>query len=132
MKVLDPKGWKQAIGYANGIAACGTQIFVGGQIGWNGQQIFESEELVDQVRQTLENILAVLAEADAGPEHIAHMTWFVVDKQDYLAKRREIGAVYRDLIGRHFPAMTLVQVADLLEDQAKVEIEVTAVIPNNG
>ncbi len=128
MQVLDPKDWKPAIGYANGIMATGKQIFVGGQIGWNAQQVFTTDDLVLQVEQTLKNILAVLAEADAGPEHIVRMTWFVVDKQDYLAKRRAIGAVYRDLIGRHFPAMTLVQVADLLEDQAKVEIEVTAVI----
>lgn len=129
MQVLDPKDWKPAIGYANGIAASGTQIFVGGQIGWNAQQEFETDELVEQVRQTLQNVVAVLAEGDAGPEHITRMTWFVVDKHDYLAKRRAIGTAYREVIGRHFPAMTLVQVADLLEDRAKVEIEVTAVVP---
>lgn len=129
MQVLDPQDWKPAIGYANGIAAKGTQIFVGGQIGWNGQQEFETDELVAQVRQTLENIVAVLAEANAGPEHIVRLTWFVVDKQDYLAKRRAIGQVYREVIGRHFPSMTLVQVADLLEDRAKVEIEATAILP---
>lgn len=129
MQVLDPQDWKPAIGYANGIAAKGTQIFVGGQIGWNGQQEFETDELVAQVSQTLENIVAVLAEANARPEHIVRLTWFVVDKQDYLAKRRAIGQVYREVIGRHFPSMTLVQVADLLEDRAKVEIEATAVLP---
>ena len=129
MKALNPSDWKPAVGYANGIAASGTQIFVGGQIGWDGQQEFQTDELVGQVRQTLQNIVDVLAEADAGPEHIVRLTWYVVDKQDYNAKRRDIGKAYRDIIGRHFPAMTLVQVADLLEDRAKVEIEATAVLP---
>jgi len=129
MKSLNPNGWKPAVGYANGIAASGTQIFVGGQIGWDGQQEFQTDELVEQVRQTLQNIVDVLAEAGAGPEHIVRMTWYVVDKQGYNAKRRDIGKAYRDIIGRHFPAMTLVQVADLLEDRAKVEIEATAVMP---
>ena len=128
MQALNPTGWKPAIGYANGIAASGTQIFVGGQIGWDGQQEFQTDELVEQVRQTLQNIVDVLAEAGAGPEHLVRLTWYVVDKQDYNAKRREIGKAYRDIIGRHFPAMTLVQVADLLEDRAKVEIEATAVM----
>jgi len=129
MKALNPGDWKPAVGYANGIAASGTQIFVGGQIGWDGQQEFQTDELVGQVRQTLQNIVDVLAEADACPEHIVRLTWYVVDKQDYNAKRRDIGKAYRDIIGRHFPAMTLVQVADLLEDRAKVEIEATAVLP---
>jgi enamine deaminase RidA (YjgF/YER057c/UK114 family) len=129
MKALNPDAWKPAVGYANGIAASGTQIFVGGQIGWDGQQEFQTDELVEQVSQTLQNIVDVLAEAGAGPEHIVRLTWYVVDKQDYNAKRRDIGKVYRDIIGRHFPAMTLVQVADLLEDRAKVEIEATAVLP---
>ncbi|HCH23259.1 MAG TPA: enamine deaminase RidA [Oceanospirillaceae bacterium] len=129
MKALNPSDWKPAVGYANGIAAAGTQIFVGGQIGWDGQQEFQTDELVGQVRQTLQNIVDVLAEADACPEHIVRLTWYVVDKQDYNAKRRDIGKAYRDIIGRHFPAMTLVQVADLLEDRAKVEIEATAVLP---
>lgn len=128
MQALNPTGWKPAIGYANGIVASGTQIFVGGQIGWDGQQEFQTDELVEQVRQTLQNIVDVLAEAGAGPEHLVRLTWYVVDKQDYNAKRREIGKAYRDIIGRHFPAMTLVQVADLLEDRAKVEIEATAVM----
>ena len=129
MNILNPPGWKPAKGYANGVMAAGQQIFVGGQIGWDGQQVFQTDDLVEQTQQVLENIVAVLAQAGAKPEHLVRLTWFVVDKQEYLARQRELGAVYRDVIGRHFPAMTLVQVADLLEDRAKVEIEATAVLP---
>lgn len=129
MQVLNPKGWKQPKGYANGIAAVGRQVFVAGQIGWNGQEQFETDDLAGQVRLALQNIVAVLAEGGAKPEHIARMTWYVVDKKEYLAAARDIGRAYREVIGAHYPAMTLVQVADLLEDRAKVEIEVTAVVP---
>lgn len=130
IKELSPEGWKPPIGYANGIAAKGTQIFVGGQIGWDSQQEFQTDDLVEQIQQTLLNIVDVLAAGNAGPEHMVRMTWYIVDKHEYLAQRRKIGRVYRDIMGRNFPAMTLIQVADLLEDRAKVEIEVTAVVPD--
>ncbi len=128
-QLLHPARWKKAVGYANGIAAAGRTVYVGGQIGWNAEQVFEEKDLVGQIRQTLENIVAVLAEAGAGPEHVVRMTWYVTDKKDYLANLREIGAAYRSVMGRHFPAMTMVQVVALIEDEAKVEIEATAVIP---
>jgi enamine deaminase RidA (YjgF/YER057c/UK114 family) len=127
--VLQPQGWARPIGYANGIAATGRQVFVAGQIGWNAQCVFESDDFVAQVEQALCNIVAVLAEAQARPEHITRMTWYILDKREYLARGREVGEVYRRIIGRSFPAMTLVVVAALLEDRAKVEIEATAVIP---
>ena len=129
MKILQPPGWAPAKGYANGVAARGTQVYVGGQIGWNGQQRFESDDFVAQARQALANVVAVLAEAGARPEHIVRMTWYVVDKREYVASYRALGAVYRDVIGRHFPAMTAVEVKALIEDRARVEIEATAVIP---
>ncbi|MBM3509468.1 MAG: RidA family protein [Alphaproteobacteria bacterium] len=129
MQVLNPKGWKQPKGYANGIAATGRQVFVAGQIGWNGQEQFETDDFAGQVRLALQNVVAVLAEGGARPAHITRMTWYVVDKKEYLAAARDIGRAYREVIGAHYPAMTLVQVADLLEDRAKVEIEVTAVVP---
>lgn len=130
MKILQPAGWAKPKGYANGIEARGRTIYVAGQIGWNSEQRFETDDLAAQVEQTLRNTVAVLAEAGAGPEHIVRMTWYVVDKRAYLAAEKAIGAAYRAVIGRHFPVMTLVQVADLLEDRAKVEIETTAVIPD--
>lgn len=130
MKTLQPAGWAPPKGYANGIAACGTTVFVGGQIGWNGRQQFESDDFVAQAKQALRNVLAILAEAGAGPEHIARMTWYVTDKREYLANLSELGAAYREVIGRHFPAMTAVAVTALIEDRAKVEIEATAVIPD--
>jgi len=129
MQVLNPKGWKQPKGYTNGIAATGRQVFVAGQIGWNGQEQFETDDFAGQVRLALQNVVAVLAEGGARPAHITRMTWYVVDKKEYLAAARDIGRAYREVIGAHYPAMTLVQVADLLEDRAKVEIEVTAVVP---
>ena len=130
MKVLLPSGWAKPKGYANGIAAQGTIVAVGGQIGWNpATSAFETDDFVGQVRQTLQNIVAVLAEAGAGPEHIVRLTWYVTDKHEYLARLAEIGQAYRDVLGRNFPAMALVQVVALLEDRAKVEIEATAVIP---
>jgi enamine deaminase RidA (YjgF/YER057c/UK114 family) len=129
MQFLHPKHWKPAKGFANGVAAAGRQIVVAGQVGWNAEQRFESDDFVAQVEQALANIVAVLAEADAGPEHIVRLTWYLTDRREYLARLAEVGRAYRRIIGRHFPAMTLVQVAALLEDRAKVEIEATAVVP---
>ena len=128
-RVLRPAGWAPPKGYANGVAAEGWQVFVAGQIGWNAQCQFESDDLVDQVRQALANVRAVLAEAGARPEHITRMTWYLVDKRDYLARARDIGKAYRETVGHFAIAMTAVQVAALIEDRAKVEIEVTAVVP---
>ena len=130
MRILQPADWAPPKGYANGIAARGTMIFVGGQIGWNGRQQFESDDFVTQARQALRNVLAILAEAGAGPEHITRMNWYVTDKREYVASYRALGAAYREVIGRHFPAMTAVQVTALIEDRAKVEIDVTAVVPD--
>jgi enamine deaminase RidA (YjgF/YER057c/UK114 family) len=127
---LHPANWKRAVGYANGIAARGRMIFTGGLVGWDADQQFLTDDFAGQVRQVLENIVAVLAEAGAGPEHLVRLTWYVTDKQEYLAALREVGTAYRDVIGRHFPAMALVQVAGLVEDRAKVEIEATAVVPD--
>ena len=128
--VLQPAGWTAPRGYANGVAVpTGTQVFVAGQIGWNAQQQFESDDLVAQVRQTLANVRAVLAEAGATPAHICRMTWYLTDKREYLARGREIGAAYRELIGSYAVAMSAVQVSALMEDRAQVEIEVTAVLP---
>ena len=129
MDVLNPAAWKRPKGYANGIAATGKQIFVAGQIGWNEQEEIVTDDFAGQVRQALTNIATVLAEGGAGPEHMTRMTWYVVDKKEYLAAARDIGKAFRDVLGDSYPAMTLVQVADLLEDRAKVEIEVTAVVP---
>ena len=128
-QVLQPPGWAAPKGYVNGVAARGVQVFVAGQIGWNAQCQFESDDLVAQVRQALFNVRAVLAEAGAQPEHIVRMTWYLVDKREYLARVREIGAAYREVIGDYTIAMTAVQVVALIEDRAKVEIEVTAVVP---
>jgi len=129
MRILQPAGWPRPKGYANGIEASGRMVFVGGQIGWDETESFTSEDFVEQVRQTLKNTLAVLAEAGAGPEHVVRMTWYITDRSEYLARGREIGAVYRDLMGKNFPAMAMVQVVALMEAQAKVEIETTAVLP---
>ncbi len=128
-KQLHPSTWKRPSGYANGIMAKGTPIFLAGQIGWNGDQEFETDDFAAQVRQTLENIVALLSEAGAGPEHLVRLTWFVTDKREYLGALKDVGAAYRDVIGKHFPTMTLVQVVALVEDRAKVEIEATAVLP---
>lgn len=131
ISVLQPAGWAAPKGYANGVAASGLQVFVAGQIGWNAQCVFESDDLVAQVRQALANVKAVLAEAGARPQHITRMTWYLVDKREYLQRAREIGAVYREVIGHYAIAMTAVQVAGLIEDRAQVEIEVTAVLPQD-
>jgi enamine deaminase RidA (YjgF/YER057c/UK114 family) len=128
-QVLQPPGWAAPKGYANGVAASGRQVFVAGQIGWDAQCQFASDDLVEQVRQALANIVAVLKEAGAEPQHIVRMTWYLTDKREYLARAREIGRVYRELIGDFGVAMSAVQVAALVEDRAKVEIEVTAVVP---
>lgn len=126
---LNPKTWKPAKGYANGVVASGKTVYLGGLIGWNENQDFETDDFVGQVDQTLKNIRAVLDEAGARPEHLVRMTWYITDKQEYLSSLREMGAVYRATLGRHFPAMAMVQVVALMEDRAKVEIEATAVIP---
>ncbi len=130
MKHLQPPGWATPKGYANGVAARGTLIFVGGQIGWNAAQQFESDDFIAQTRQALANIHAVLACAGAGPEHMVRMTWYIVDRVEYNARLRELGTVYREVMGKHFPAMTCVEVSALVEERAKIEIEVTAVLPD--
>ena len=129
MQLLHPKDWVPAKGFSNGVAAEGRQIFVAGQIGWNARQEIVSDDFVAQVEQALRNVVAVLAEADARPEHLVRLTWYITDKREYLARSSEVGQAYRRVIGRHFPAMTLVQVVALVEDRAVVEIEATAVIP---
>ncbi|MGY3590676.1 enamine deaminase RidA (YjgF/YER057c/UK114 family) [Bradyrhizobium sp. USDA 4341] len=130
IEILQPDGWAKPIGYANGMAARGKQLFIAGQIGWNGQCVFESDDLVAQIGQTLRNIVAVAAAGGAGPEHIVSLTWFLLDRKEYSARLKEIGGVYRDVIGRRFPAMTAIQVAGLIEDRAKVEIQAIAVVPD--
>ena len=127
---LQPKGWRRPSGYSNGVLAQGRQVFIAGQVGWNpvsGQ--FESAALVEQVSQALKNVLAVLAQAGGRPEHIARMTWYLTSRTEYLGHLEQIGAAYREVMGKHFPAMTAVEVTALIEAQAKVEIEATAVIP---
>jgi enamine deaminase RidA (YjgF/YER057c/UK114 family) len=127
-EIVQPKHWAAPKGYANGIAAQGRQLFIAGQVGWNAQAQFESDDFVVQVEQALKNIVEVLAAAGAEPRHLVRLNWYVVDKAEYAARQREIGGAYRRTIGRHFPAMTLLVVAGLLEPRAKVEIEATAVI----
>ena len=128
-EILHPKHWKAARGYANGVAASGRMVFTGGIIGWNADQEFETDDFAGQVEQALRSIVEVLAEGGAKPEHLVRLTWYVTDKREYLASLKEIGAAYKALIGRHYPAMALVQVVALVEDRAKVEIEATAVVP---
>lgn len=128
--ILQPDGWPRPSGYSNGVLMQGRQVFIAGQVGWNPVSgKFESASLVDQVAQALRNVLAVLAQADGRPEHIARMTWYLTSRAEYIARLKEIGAAYRDIMGKHFPAMTAVEVTALVEAQAKVEIEATAVIP---
>jgi enamine deaminase RidA (YjgF/YER057c/UK114 family) len=129
MEILHPPGWPRAKGYSNGVAARGRTVCVSGMIGWDAQGQFRTDDFAGQSRQALENIVAVLAQAGARPEHIVRMTWYVLDKREYLAAGPELGAAYRDVIGRHYPAMSAVQVAGLMEDRARVEIEATAIIP---
>jgi enamine deaminase RidA (YjgF/YER057c/UK114 family) len=128
--ILQPEGWAKPSGYANGVAARGRTVFVGGQVGWTGQGKFETDDFVGQVRQTLANIVAILAEAGAGPEHITSMTWYFIDKAEYLTNLKGMGEAYREVIGRHYPAMAAMQVVALIEDRAKVEIQATAVVPD--
>jgi len=129
MDFLQPPGWARPRGYSNGVAASGRTVCVSGMIGWDGQGVFHSDDFAGQVRQALQNIVEVLAEADARPEHIVRMTWYVLDKKEYVGAYKDIGAAYREIIGAHYPAMTAVQVVALIEDRARVEIEVTAVVP---
>ncbi|MFD1790438.1 RidA family protein [Ochrobactrum teleogrylli] len=129
-RTLQPQGWARPIGYANGVEARGRTVYIGGQIGWNEQQQFETDDFVEQTEQTLKNIVAILAEAGGRPEHIASMTWYFTDKAEYTANLKGIGRAYRDVIGKHFPAMAAVQVVALVEDRAKIEIQAFAVIPD--
>jgi enamine deaminase RidA (YjgF/YER057c/UK114 family) len=126
---LHPRGWKATKGYANGVAAEGRMIFLAGQVGWSADQKFESHDFVAQTRQALSNIVSILREAGAAPEHITRLTWYVTDKHEYLSRLGEVGEAYRSVMGKHFPAMTMVEVAGLIEDGAKVEIEAAAVVP---
>lgn len=128
-RILHPSHWKKAAGYANGVLAEGRTVYIGGQIGWNADQVFETDDFVAQIRQALDNIVTILAEAGGEPRHLVRLTWYVTDKREYLARLKEVGEAYRSVLGKHFPAMTMVQVADLIEDRAKVEIEATAVVP---
>jgi enamine deaminase RidA (YjgF/YER057c/UK114 family) len=130
MDFLHPSGWPRAKGYSNGVAASGRTVVVSGMIGWDASGQFQTDDFVGQARQALENIVTVLAEAGARPEHIVRLTWYVVDKREYLAAGRELGTAYRDVIGRHYPAMSAVEVSALMEDRARVEIEATAIVPD--
>jgi enamine deaminase RidA (YjgF/YER057c/UK114 family) len=129
MRILQPPGWPRPRGYANGVTAEGRLVFVAGQIGWDATGAVVSDDLVRQFEKTLENTLAVLREAGAGPENVARMTWYITDRREYLARARELGEVYRMLMGKHYPAMAVVEVKGLIDDRAKVEIETTAVVP---
>jgi len=129
LEILQPEGWLPPRGYSNGIAASGRLVFVGGQIGWNERCEFETDDFVAQVRQTLKNVVAVVQAAGGGPEHITTMTWYFTDKAEYLANLKPLGQVYREVVGRHFPAMAAVQVLALVEDRAKIEIQAMAVVP---
>ena len=126
---LHPRHWKKPRGFANGVVAEGRTVFLGGQIGWNADQEFESEDFVAQTRQALANIVTLVEEAGGRAEHITRMTWFITDKQEYLNRREDLGKAYQEVMGRHFPAMTMVVVTALIEDRARVEIEATAVLP---
>ena len=132
MKPLQPQGWKAPVGYSNGIAATGRLVFVAGQVGWNAAQVFESEYLAPQFEQALKNVIAVLAEDGAGPEHVCRLTAYCCDKPAYLAARPELGRIWRKHMGRHYPAMTMIFVSDLLDHPGKIELEATAVIPEGA
>lgn len=129
IEILQPAGWVRPRGYSNGMAASGRTVCVSGMIGWDAQGQFHTDDFAGQVRQALQNIVDVLAEANARPEHIVRMTWYITDKKEYIAAYKEIGGAYRDIIGKHYPTMTAVQISALIEDRAKVEIEVTAIVP---
>jgi len=128
-EILQPQGWPRPKGYSNGISAQGQQIYISGQVGWDAEGRFASKQLAGQVKKALENIVAVLAAADGKPEHIVRLTWYVTSRDEYHAELREIGAAYRAVMGKHFPVMSVVQVVALMEAEAKVEIEATAVLP---
>jgi enamine deaminase RidA (YjgF/YER057c/UK114 family) len=130
VRALHPQHWARAKGFSNGILAEGRLVFIAGQVGWNALQRFESDDFVVQVEQALSNIVEVLAEAEGRPEHLVRLTWYVLDKDEYLARLHGVGQAYRRVLGRHFPAMTLVQVMGLVEARARVEIEATAVLPH--
>ncbi|MEQ8392068.1 MAG: RidA family protein [Thalassospira sp.] len=129
-KIVQPDGWKEPKGYANGVLAEGATLYIGGQIGWNADQVFVAKDFVGQMEQALKNIAAVLEAGGGKPEHLTRLTWYVTDKKEYLAKQREVGQAYRNVLGKNFPAMTMVVVNALVEDEAMIEIEATAVIPN--
>jgi enamine deaminase RidA (YjgF/YER057c/UK114 family) len=129
MKILQPPGWARAKGFSNGISASGRLVFVAGQIGWTGDCKWEARDFAGQFKQTLKNILSVLAEANGKPEHIVRLTWYVLDKQEYLNSLKGVGEAYRELMGKHYPTMAVVQVSGLVEDEARLEIEATAVVP---
>jgi enamine deaminase RidA (YjgF/YER057c/UK114 family) len=129
MQVLQPPGWARAKGFSNGIAAQGKLVFIAGQIGWTGQCEWNERSFAGQFRQALQNILEVLKEAQGRPEHIVRLSWYVLDKKEYLDSLKEVGAAYRELMGKHYPTMAVVQVSGLVEDQARLEIEAMAVIP---
>ena len=129
MQILQPPDWPRPEGYSNGIAAQGRMVFIAGQIGWDKNKNIHSDSLVEQIRQALTNTIAVLGEANARPEHVTRMTWYILDKQEYLSSIKDIGRVYREIMGRNYPAMAMLQVSALIEDRARVEIETTAVVP---
>ena len=129
MKILQPPGWARAKGFSNGISCSGKLVFIAGQVGWSGQGVWEARDFAGQFKQAIRNIISVLHEAGGKPEHIVRLTWYVLDKQEYLGALKDVGAAYRELMGRHYPTMAVVQVGGLVEDQARLEIEATAVIP---
>jgi enamine deaminase RidA (YjgF/YER057c/UK114 family) len=129
LQILQPPGWARAKGFSNGIACSGRLVFIAGQIGWTGEGKWEARDFAGQFRQAIKNILAVLAEANGKPEHIVRLTWYVLDKQEYLDSLKGVGEAYRELMGRHYPTMAVVQVSGLVEDEARLEIEATAVLP---
>lgn len=129
MEFLNPPGWPRPRGYSNGIAASGRLVLTAGVVGWTKGEVFEHTDMAGQFRQALENIVAILAEGGARPEHVVRMTWFITDKREYLDNAREIGGIYREIMGKHFPVMAVIHVTGLMEDAAKVEIETTAVVP---
>jgi len=129
MKILQPPGWARAKGFSNGIAAQGRLVFIAGQVGWTGEGKWEARDFAGQFRQTLKNIVAVLKEAEGRPEHIVRLTWYVLDKREYLNSLKQVGEAYREVMGRHYPTMAVVQVSALVEDEARLEIEATAVVP---
>jgi enamine deaminase RidA (YjgF/YER057c/UK114 family) len=129
MQILQPPGWAKAKGFSNGIAASGKLVFIAGQVGWTGEGKWQARDFAGQFRQALQNIISVLKEANGEPQHIVRLTWYVLDKKEYLGALKEVGAAYRQLMGRHYPAMSVVQVGGLVEDEARLEIEATAVIP---